>query len=146
MCTITFLLSSYRTLRIDFNHSRLNYYTEIDAIMLCGRTVSMRSMQKLLTPVGQRIEGPKEDTTTGPITCKLRTLKFQPNCRENSVVKMHDFINNDLSQFLTDNHVDSNQQLCSTTPPICLKDLPVGQRIEFIHYALRLMYKRFLLV
>lgn len=138
---------AYRTLRIDFNHSRLNYYTEIDAIMLCGRTVSMRNMQKLLTPVRQRIESQKEDTTSGPITCKLRTLKFQPNCKENYADKLHDFINNDLSQFLTDNHVESNQQLCTTTtPPICLKDLPVGQPISFISYALRLMCKVFLLV
>ncbi|KAH8416365.1 hypothetical protein KR222_000736 [Zaprionus bogoriensis] len=125
-----------KTLRIDFNHSRLNYYTEIDAIMLCGRTVSMHCMQKLLTPAGQRFEEPREDTVgvSGPITCKLRTLKFQPNCRDNYAVKLHDFINNDLSQFLTNNHVESDQQLCSSTPSICLKDLPFEILLKILSY------------
>lgn len=120
-----------KTLRIDFNHSQLNYYTEIDAIMLCGRSVSMRSMQQLIAPTGQRLDNSREVTSNGPIICKLRTLKFQPSCRENYAVKLHDFINNDLSQFLMDYNIESRQQSKSN---IYLTDLPFEILLKILSY------------
>lgn len=135
-----------RTLRIDFNHSRLNYYTEIDAIMLCGRTVPMRCMHQLLAPAGKRLANTGEESGNGPIICKLRTLKFQPSCQGNDAVKLHEFINNDLSKFLMDSRVESEQQKNTSTTRICLTDLPVGQPICFTSSALHLMCKVFLVV
>lgn len=87
----------------------------------------MRCMHQLLAPVEKRIGISGEDNGSGPITCKLRTLNFQPICRENYAGKLHDFINNDLCQFLMDNHVESEQHIHNSTPQICLTDLPVGQ-------------------
>ncbi|EDW00550.1 GH11799 [Drosophila grimshawi] len=121
-----------KTLRIDFNHSRLNYYTQIDAILLYGRTGSTRSMQQMLTPMVKRY---KEDINSGPILCKLRTLKFQPSCRENCTVKLHEFINNDLSQFLKENQkVSEEQQLQSSGPQSSLTDLPFEILLKILSY------------
>ncbi|XP_030382212.1 F-box/LRR-repeat protein 4 [Scaptodrosophila lebanonensis] len=122
-----------KTLRIDFNHSRLHYYTEVDAIMLCGRTVSLRRMQHTL----------QELQRTGPISCKLRSLKFQPSCRDNYALKLHEFINNDLSKFLVDNKVDESdvasatattQIVASNVPDICLTDLPFEILLKILSY------------
>ncbi|XP_034098475.1 F-box/LRR-repeat protein 4 [Drosophila albomicans] len=133
-----------KTLRIDFNHSQLNYYTEIDAIMLCGRTVSMRSMQQLIATASasasasaglQRLDGgSREVTSGGPITNKLRTLKFQPSCRENYAAKLHEFINNDLSQFLIENNLEPGQQLNSSVSQTCLTDLPFEILLKILSY------------
>jgi len=89
-----------RTLRVDFNHSNLNYYTAIDAIMLCGRTVDQprtllakrrsehlqRQLLVHLSPPPEapnpHLDPPNPDGSGGPISCKLRTLKFQPSWRD----------------------------------------------------------------
>ncbi|TDG41178.1 hypothetical protein AWZ03_012396 [Drosophila navojoa] len=123
-----------KTLRIEFNHSRLNYYTEIDAIMLCGRTVPMRCMHQLLSPAGKRLANTREESGNGPISCKLRTLKFQPSCQGNDAVKLHEFINNDLSKFLMDSRVESEQQKNNSTTRICLTDLPCEILLKILSY------------
>ncbi|XP_017852403.1 F-box/LRR-repeat protein 4 isoform X2 [Drosophila busckii] len=133
-----------KTLRIEFNHSRLKYYTEIDAIMLCGTTVSVRRMQQLLSPMRQLRSNAATESCAGPISCKLRTLKFQPSCRGNYAVKLHDFINNDLSQFLMESSIDleqqqqqqqqEQQQLQQIRPSICLTDLPFEILLKILSY------------
>ncbi|KAH8385799.1 hypothetical protein KR093_011785 [Drosophila rubida] len=127
-----------KTLRIDFNHSQLNYYTEIDAIMLCGRTVSMRNMQQLIASASANVQrfdsSSREDISGGPITNKLRTLRFQPSCRENYAAKLHDFINKDLSQFLMENNLDPGQQLNSSASQNCLTDLPFEILLKILSY------------
>ncbi|KAI8034190.1 hypothetical protein M5D96_013041 [Drosophila gunungcola] len=145
-----------KTLRIDFNHSRLNYYTEIDAIMLCGRTVSktqsllgkqQKRMQQqtqrqvLASPPAEASDPPATDGSGGPISYKLRTLKFQPNCHEDGATKLHDFINNDLSQFLMDNSVKGGGDLGPPhplppppPPQVCLTDLPFEILLRILSY------------
>ncbi|KAH8308549.1 hypothetical protein KR044_009131 [Drosophila immigrans] len=127
-----------KTLRIDFNHSQLNYYTEIDAIMLCGRTVSMCSMQQLIASTSAGLKrlhnSSRDDANGGPITNKLRTLKFQPSCRENYAAKLHEFINNDLSQFLIENNLEPGQQLDSGASQTCLTDLPFEILLKILSY------------
>lgn len=130
-----------RTLRIDFNHSRLNYYTEIDAIMLCGRTVTKtqnllakqqitQHSRTLVSPPPDAIGSTSGDGSGGSISHKLRTLKFQPNCGEDGATKLHEFINNDLSQFLADNCVDGE----AAAPQICLTDLPFEILLRILSY------------
>lgn len=114
--------------------------------MLCGRTIPMRCMHQLLAPAGKRLANTGEESGNGPIICKLRTLKFQPSCQGNDAVKLHEFINNDLSKFLMDSRVESEQQKNSSTTRLCLTDLPVGQPICFTSSALHLMCKVFLVV
>ncbi|XP_017063674.1 F-box/LRR-repeat protein 4 isoform X2 [Drosophila eugracilis] len=134
-----------KTLRIDFNHSQLNYYTEIDAIMLCGRTVSKTQnllvkqhqlkqqlqSRTLVSPQPEAVGTPTpSDGKGGSISNKLRTLKFQPNCGENGATKLHDFINNDLSQFLMDNRVEGAEK----PSRICLTDLPFEILLRILSY------------
>ncbi|EDW82748.2 uncharacterized protein Dwil_GK24976 [Drosophila willistoni] len=166
-----------KTLRIEFNHSNLNYYTEIDAIMLCGRTVSHRRIQNLLgkarahsqTQISLAASALGSSSTAlavghGPISCKLRSLKFQPICRSDNNADadpvtgackkfINDFINNDLSQFLLDNRLanemveqQQQQQLqeMQLTPAnvhaqaaarrICLTDLPFEILLKILSY------------
>ncbi|EDX17888.1 GD15856 [Drosophila simulans] len=130
-----------KTLRIDFNHSRLNYYTEIDAIMLCGRTVTKtqnllakqqirQHSRTLVSPPPEVIGSTPGDSGGGSISYKLRTLKFQPNCGEDGATKLHEFINNDLVQFLADNCVDGEE----AAPQVCLTDLPFEILLRILSY------------
>ncbi|XP_017109275.2 F-box/LRR-repeat protein 4 [Drosophila bipectinata] len=134
-----------KTLRIDFNHSRLFYYTEIDAIMLCGRTVSrihnLMGRQRLQhrqvasapsTPTPPPLTSSSEEIGDGPISCKLRTLKFQPNCGQDGATKLHEFINNDLTQFLLENQVDETAE--APVPRLCLTDLPFEILLRILSY------------
>ncbi|KAH8280788.1 hypothetical protein KR054_012385 [Drosophila jambulina] len=154
-----------KTLRIDFNHSKLHYYTEIDAIMLCGRTVSriksllgkqqqqqqqqrLQSQQQLQRPEPVPVPMPPKAESSlaaspisggGPISYKLRSLKFQPKCRPDGATKLHEFINNDLSQFLMENRVEGGeqsqqQQQAAVVPRICLTDLPFEILLRILSY------------
>ncbi|KAH8375782.1 hypothetical protein KR200_006425 [Drosophila serrata] len=148
-----------KTLRIDFNHSRLNYYTEIDAIMLCGRTVSriksllgkqqrlqnqqLQKPQPVSMPVPVAMPSKPESplgsspiSGGGPISYKLRSLKFQPKCRPDGATNLHEFINNDLSQFLMENRVEGGdlQQQAVGVPRICLTDLPFEILLRILSY------------
>ncbi|XP_017055759.1 F-box/LRR-repeat protein 4 isoform X2 [Drosophila ficusphila] len=130
-----------KTLRIDFNHSRLNYYTEIDAIMLCGRTVfqaqKLIGKEKRMQQRSQRQSlaaevlghSPPHEGSGGTISNKLRTLNFQPNVGEDGATKLHEFINNDLSQFLMENRVEP-----PAPPQICLTDLPFEILLRILSY------------
>lgn len=42
------LCSSFRIIRLEFNHQRLHYYTEIDAVLMIGRKLHFNNMQYLL--------------------------------------------------------------------------------------------------
>ncbi|KAH8241684.1 hypothetical protein KR038_003563 [Drosophila bunnanda] len=148
-----------KTLRIDFNHSRLNYYTEIDAIMLCGRTVSriksllgkqqrlqqsqqLQKPQPVSVPVPVPLASNSESSLSsspisggGPISYKLRSLKFQPKCRPDGATKLHEFINNDLNQFLLENRVEGGeQQQPVVVPRLCLTDLPFEILLRILSY------------
>ncbi|XP_022208988.2 F-box/LRR-repeat protein 4 [Drosophila obscura] len=134
-----------KTLRIDFNHSQLNYYTEIDAIMLCGRTVSGRLIQSILEEQA-RVYKPlsalsKMAGSGGPISCKLRTLKFKPNCREHTDTSLHEFISNDLGKFLLDNRLEDPLAAAaaateSSQMPLgmCVTDLPFEIILKILSY------------
>ncbi|XP_017150119.1 F-box/LRR-repeat protein 4 [Drosophila miranda] len=135
-----------KTIRIDFNHSRLNYYTEIDAIMLCGRTVSGRLIQsilgeqaranKSLSPLSKMASG----QMAGSITCKLQSLEFKPNFREKSDTSLHEFISNDLGKFMMDNRLEdplasASASAAEAVPPgMCLTDLPFEIILKILSY------------
>lgn len=38
----------YRIIRLEFNHQRLHYYTEIDAVLMIGRKLQFNNMQYLI--------------------------------------------------------------------------------------------------
>ncbi|KAH8266558.1 hypothetical protein KR018_001417, partial [Drosophila ironensis] len=135
-----------KTLRIDFNHTPLNYYTEIDAIMLCGRSIhklphyvckqhhhlsQQRLHHRQLLPTPPPI--PEDEyPCPGPITTKLRTLKFQPKCDEHGPRKLTEFINNDLGKFLKENPVVEIEAAPSSH--LCLTDLPFEILLRIFSY------------
>lgn len=127
--------------------------------MLCGRTVSrikslLGKQQRLQhehqhqnqqlpkqepvpvpMPMPSKAESPLPASHVGggPISYKLRSLKFQPKCRPDGATKLHDFINNDLSQFLMENRVESGGEL-PVVPRICLTDLPFEILLRILSY------------
>nr|XP_016925543.1 F-box/LRR-repeat protein 4 [Drosophila suzukii] len=141
-----------KTLRVDFNHSNLNYYTAIDAIMLCGRTVdqprtllakrrSQHLQRQLLVHLSPQpetpnphIDPPNPDGSGGPISCKLRTLKFQPKCDQDGATKLQEFITNDLSQFLKENSLEDGGGGVEAPPPVSLTDLPFEILLRILSY------------
>ena len=47
----------FRVIRLEFNHSRSDYFTEIDAVMLCGKSVDMQNAQQVLDYFEQHRNG-----------------------------------------------------------------------------------------
>lgn len=77
----------YRVLRIEFNHSLIDYYTGIDGVLLTG--------VKCKLPV----EKPSDQIIVkGIIQKKLETVQFKPQKTPSEAIE--DFLKNDLSKFI----------------------------------------------
>lgn len=110
--------------------------------MLCGRTVSrihnllgrqrLQHRQVASAPSTPTPPPSSEESGDGPISCKLRTLKFQPNCGQDGATKLHEFINNDLSQFLLENQVEETAE--APVSRLCLTDLPFEILLRILSY------------
>uniref|UniRef100_A0A1A9WCH9 F-box domain-containing protein n=1 Tax=Glossina brevipalpis TaxID=37001 RepID=A0A1A9WCH9_9MUSC len=128
-----------KTIRLEFNHQRLHYYTEIDAVLLSGKKFNTRNMQHLLDYY--------ERQRKGPILCKLQNMKFRPICRDNYQNRLQHFLMHDLGKFisvLSDVQVQTiqqhqqQQQSLSTdeikTSEIGLKDMPFEIMLKIFSY------------
>uniref|UniRef100_A0A1A9UZP8 F-box domain-containing protein n=1 Tax=Glossina austeni TaxID=7395 RepID=A0A1A9UZP8_GLOAU len=82
-----------KTIRLEFNHQRLHYYTEIDAVLLSGKKFNTRNMQHLLDYY--------ERQRKGSILCKLQNMKFRPICRDNYQNRLQHFLMHDLDKFIS---------------------------------------------
>lgn len=79
-----------RILRLEFNHAKLDYFTELDALMLIGRKYNVKLMEDVVI-------GSKDKR--GVISKKLEKVKFKPQVLENNLEVFSDFLKNDLEKF-----------------------------------------------
>lgn len=113
------LLLPTNTIRLEFNHSLLHYFTEIDGVVLVGKKSSVFNNQDILNFCKTR-------NRKGRIVRKLESMKFRPNFNENPQSLM-DFLKNDLEKFIEETAMISlNDADASDQQPVKLglSDMP----------------------
>lgn len=117
----------HRILRIEFNHKHLEYFTEIDGVVLTGLKYNFDRSNATLSEKEQfyRLHPNK-----GPIQRRLESVQFKPVAQENRDV-LKDFLIKDLENFIA----EINSGSCSSNEIVpddkdhaqfTLRDLPVS--------------------
>lgn len=129
-----------RIIRIEFNHQHLDYFTEIDAVMLTGKKVNSVRMPSLL-PVNHHQNRYQHLIGKGPILRKLESVQFRPLPIENHQNLLKDFLIRDLENFIAeiDNGITVPDD--TETAQFTLKHLPVSGRQHSSSIANRFNHK-----
>lgn len=109
-----------RIIRLDFNHQRLHYFTQIDAIMLTGVQYEPRAGEGM----GRR----SGEIVGGLIQRKLYRLQFKPMKVANHAEAVKDFLVNRLENFIVTSGMsgmDDDDNDDDGRRPVTLNDLPV---------------------
>lgn len=110
-----------RIIRLHFNHCHLEYFTELDAVLLTGIKFNPQN-RPFYTP--SRIDGPKR----GRIQRRLDKLCFRPKpCapnQSNADAVLSDLLENGLEKFIvsTNDSIERKPQACAsfqTLPVSC---------------------------
>ncbi|XP_075155598.1 F box and leucine-rich-repeat gene 4 [Haematobia irritans] len=119
-----------KTIRLEFNHQRLHYYTEIDAVLLAGQRFNMTKLQNFLDF--------QERQRKGSILCKLQTMKFRPVCKDNYQTRLQHFLEHDLNRFMsavTDVQIKQNSsEDNASVSHVDLKDMPFEIVLKIFSY------------
>lgn len=108
--------SCYRIIRIEFNHSLIDYYTGIDGVLLTG----IKCDQKPLT---------ERAIMRGMIQKKLENVQFKPHKTPSEAIE--EFLKNDLNRFIEDVGLSSYAN-DSEKVPLQTTDLMRSQREKII--------------
>lgn len=104
-----------KILRLEFNHIFLDYFTEIDGIILTGEKCDAREVNDLSMRKCKK----------GPILRKLESVQFKLHQIQNHKDILKDFLANDLGNFMKEVGLVAEDKE-DNTPQITLKDLPVS--------------------
>ncbi|XP_061397926.1 F-box/LRR-repeat protein 4-like [Musca vetustissima] len=120
-----------KTIRLEFNHQRLHYYTEIDAVLMSGRKFNMGNLQTLLDF--------HERQRKGSILSKLQNMKFRPICKDNYQTRLQHFLDHDLDKFMSAvNEVQikttAKDQEVTRVSKVDLKDMPFDIVLKIFSY------------
>lgn len=115
-----------RIIRIEFNHRNLDYFTEIDGILMEGvKFTPQPELQQLMT---------LSQANKGPIQRKLEKVSFTtvPAVNQNQDRMLKDFLIKDLENFIAKINCCESHELTPTVPdpadknPFTLKNMPVS--------------------
>lgn len=122
-----------RIIRIEFNHRNLDYFTEIDGVVLDGIKYTPRGDLQHLMNVLQ--------TNKGPIQRKLEKVSFTTVSTANQIQaqRLKDFLIKDLEHFIAeincnDRGLRSNVPDASDKNPYTLKNMPVSIIRDILAY------------
>lgn len=104
----------FSTIRIEFNHSNLDYFTEIDAVLLTGFKCNPVHLPKFIT-----LANKCNERRRGPISRKLESVHFKPIVVNADVII--DFLVNDFESFIIESGMVDDEDQAQFT----LKDFPV---------------------
>lgn len=114
-----------RIIRIEFFHKHLDYFTELDGIILTG----IKYDNSLSSP--QHEEFARSQSEKGPIQRKLESVQFKPKLQHNIQDFVKDFLIKDLENFIAE--INGSGNIGSTDVPdetenaqYTLKHLPVS--------------------
>lgn len=122
-----------RIIRIEFNHRKLNYFTEIDGVLLEGIKFTPRpDLQHLMT---------LSQANKGPIQRKLEKVSFTTvsAVNQNQDRMLKEFLIKDLENFIAKINCCDGRDLSPTVPaadknPFTLKNLPVSNSFTIYAY------------
>lgn len=105
-----------RIIRIEFNHRNLDYFTEIDGVLLEGVKFTPRGDLQQLMDLSQ--------ANKGPIQRKLEKVSFTtvPASNQNQDQMLKDFLIRDLENFIAKINCGDNQSLSPCVPDACEKN------------------------
>lgn len=117
-----------RIIRIEFNHRNLDYFTEIDGVLLEGVKFTPRGDLQHLMNLSQ--------ANKGPIQRKLEKVSFTtvPASNQNQDQLLKDFLIKDLESFIAKINCSDNRGLSPTVSnasdknPYTLKNMPVSAK------------------
>lgn len=129
-----------RIIRIEFNHRNLDYFTEIDGVVLKGIKFTPRDDFQHLMSLSQ--------ANKGPIQRKLEKVSFTtvPALNQNQEQRLKDLLIKDLESFITKINCGNDRSSSPNVPdaneknPHTLKNMPVSHyqpniyRFFFTHY------------
>uniref|UniRef100_A0A1B0CEB9 F-box domain-containing protein n=2 Tax=Lutzomyia longipalpis TaxID=7200 RepID=A0A1B0CEB9_LUTLO len=115
-----------KIIRLEFNHIFLDYFTEIDGMVLTGRKCD----------VGEICDAAAmRKSKKGPILRKLESVQFKLRQIENHKDILKDFLANDLGNFMKEvGLVHEDEKEDNTPPQITLKDLPCEILFKILSY------------
>uniref|UniRef100_A0A336LTK7 CSON000981 protein n=1 Tax=Culicoides sonorensis TaxID=179676 RepID=A0A336LTK7_CULSO len=92
-----------RVIKIEFNHSKLEYFTEIDAVVLAGKKYNMHESQY------KNLLKRKQQTYKGPILKRLEMelVRFQPRNDQDRAIQ--EFFRHDFGRFVQEAGLDSSE-------------------------------------
>ena len=108
----------YRIVRIDFNHQFLDYFTEIDGVMLIGKKFNCAKFPGFHQFTQDR-------SLKGPIQRKLEKVKFKPRHVDDSENYLNDYLIKDLENFLTNIESEIEAPDDCETAQFTLQHMPV---------------------
>lgn len=108
-----------RTIRLEFNHSRLEYFTEIDAVVLIGRKYNFNQAH-----YKNLLKRKQNNLYKGPIQKRLEMVRFRPHIRGDREKTIEEFFKYDFNRFVK----EAGLLECDTVPEsescLSLNDLP----------------------
>lgn len=91
-----------RIIKLEFNHSQSEYFTEIDAVVLVGKKYNMQQ------PKYKNLLKRKQINYKGPIQKRLELVRFQPNivCGQEKLIQ--EFFKYDFNKFVKEAGLDGS--------------------------------------
>lgn len=119
--------SFFRTIRIEFNHKHLEYFTEIDGVSLQGVKYVCEFAD--IESLSDKDRFNRSRQLKGPIQRKLESVKFKPVTQAKHEDVLRDFLMKDLENFIT----EINDGVRSANVPdeqnkFTLEKMPVSDR------------------
>lgn len=111
-------ISNFRILRLELNHSLINYYTGIDGVLLVGT--------KCQLPVEKPLS--EQAIMRGIIQKKLETVQFKTTPSE----AIEDFLKNDLNLFIETVGLTSSSKDIEKNPPPLIVDVQQARKDKVI--------------
>lgn len=115
------LQSPTRTIRLEFNHSRLEYFTEIDAVVLIGRKFTLKQAHY------RNLLKRKQKSYKGPIQKRLEMVCFRPHIKGNQEKTIEEFFKYDFNKFVKEAGLldaETASDTGSSSSDLTLNDLP----------------------
>lgn len=108
-----------RTIRIEFNHARLEYFTEIDAVVLIGKKYNLNQTNY------RNLLRRKQQLIKGPIQKRLEMVSFRPRLKGDRDKTIEEFFRTDFNRFVKEaGLLEPDDTPNNFDGPLSLNDLP----------------------
>lgn len=126
----SYFQSLSRIFRIEFNHRHLDYFTEIDGVLVEGIKYNCDKVNSSLSPINHNHHHHHRNhqADKGPIQRRLESVQFKPLHHNNHQDLLKDFLMRDLENFIAEINCGYGIDVPddSENSKLTLKNLPVS--------------------